>query len=54
MLVLLILAGGAFLLASRRISPGRSCLSSADCTGCGMKRICSRTEKNEMIQNGEE
>ena len=51
MLVILILAGGAFLMASRRISPGPYCGASADCSGCGWKRICSRTEKTKTRQD---
>jgi hypothetical protein len=46
--MLLLLAAGGFLFASRRVSLRNYCTSNTDCAGCGLKVVCKPAEENKV------
>jgi hypothetical protein len=54
LMVMLMLAAGGFLLAARRISLGSYCAAKANCTGCGLNRVCHPREEDEKKSDEKE
>jgi hypothetical protein len=53
-ILLLLMAAGGFLLASRRISLRNYCTSDPNCAGCGLKRVCRPVEENKAKSDEKE
>jgi len=53
-MVLLMLAAGGFLFASRRISLRNYCTSNPDCAGCGLRKVCKPAEDNKAKSDEKE
>ncbi len=53
-MVLVMLATGGFLIASRRVSMRDYCAADSNCAGCGLRRLCKQPEVNKVKTNEKE
>lgn len=53
-MLLLLLAAGGFLFASRRVTHGKYCAVNADCANCGLNSLCKPAEENKVESDEEE
>ena len=53
LMLLLMLAAGGFLFATRRISFRNHCAATADCAACGLNRVC-RPREEKKVKSDEE
>jgi hypothetical protein len=54
LMVLLMMAAGGFLMASRRISLRGYCTADPNCAGCGLKRVCKSVKENKVKSDEKE
>lgn len=52
-MLLVLLAAGGFLFASRRVSFRNYCAANSDCAGCGLNRVCNPPEENKVKSDEE-
>ena len=53
-MLLLLMAAGGFLLASRRISLRNYCSSDPNCAACGLKKVCGPAEEKKAKSDEKE